>query len=294
MSSHDLDPPRGHNFLGLTNDESAYDAARVVIVPVAYDATTSYKSGTKDGPAAIIAASREIESTDRDAGPDSAELGLHTCDEVEAEVDGPAIMVAKVEREIGRHLDAKKYCVMLGGEHSLTAAAVRAHKSRYPDLSVLQIDAHADMRDTYQGSKHSHATVMRRVREICPAVSVGIRSASKVCLKEITDQNLPIFWARDCIGRSDWHDRAIDHLSNDVYLTFDLDGFDPSIMPSVGTPEPGGLLWYETIAFLKTVASQRRIVGFDVVELMPIPGIHHSDFTAARLVTELLRMTQSL
>lgn len=289
-SSDDFNPPRGHNFLGLTNEESAYESARVVIVPVPYDATTSYKSGTKDGPAAIIAASREIESTDREAGRDLAELGIHTCDEIEAEADGPATMVRKVEQQIAAHLEAGKYCVMLGGEHSLTSGAVRAHKQKHSDLSVLQIDAHADMRDSYQGSKFSHASVMRRVREVCPAVSVGIRSASTACLTAITNENLPVFWARDCCGRSDWHESAIEQLSEHVYLTFDLDGFDPSIMPSVGTPEPGGLLWYETIDFLRKVAAQRRIVGLDVVELMPIPGLHHSDFTAARLVTELLRM----
>lgn len=285
------DPPRGYNFLGLTNEEAAYENATVVILPVAYDGTTSYKSGTKDGPAAIIAASREIESTDRDSEGDLADLGIATADEVEAEADGPSIMVGKVEREVARHLSAGKFCVMLGGEHSLTSGAVRAHQKTYPDLSVLQIDAHADMRDSYQGSKFSHASVMRRVREICPAVSVGIRSASKGCLRALNEQNAPVFWARECVGKSDWHDRAISGLSPNVYLTFDLDGFDPSIMPAVGTPEPGGFLWHETLDFLRKVAKQRRIVGFDVMELMPIGGLHYADFTAARLVVELLRLT---
>jgi len=130
------------------------------------------------------------------------------------------------------------------------------------------------------------------VREICPAVSVGIRSASKGCLKAIAEQKAPVFWARECVGKSDWHEQAIAGLSPNVYLTFDLDGFDPSIMPSVGTPEPGGFLWHETLDFLRKVASQRRIIGFDVMELMPIGGLHYADFTAARLVTELLRLTQ--
>ena len=290
MTHTDTDPPRGYNFLGLTDEESPYADARVVIVPVAYDGTTSYKSGTKDGPAAIIAASREIESSDRSSRIDLGDVVIHTCDEVEAEVDGPRLMVDKVEREIARHLTARKYCVMLGGEHSLTAGAVAAHAKYFDNLSVLQIDAHADMRDTYQGSKNSHATVMRRARELCPAVSVGIRSASDACLNAIEKGALPIFWARDIVGRSDWHEAAIAKLTDHVYLTFDLDGFDPSIMPSVGTPEPGGLMWYETLEFLAKVADQKTIVGFDVVELMPIPGLHHADFTAARLVTEILRM----
>jgi agmatinase len=282
--------PRGNNFLGLTNEEADYDSARVVVVPVAYDATTSYKSGTRYGPAAIIAASREIESTDRDAGIDLADIGIATVPELEAIADGPAIMVDSVEHEIARHLGAGKICAMLGGEHSITPGSVRAHKARYPDLTVLQIDAHADMRDTYQGSRHSHATAMRRVREICPAVSVGIRSASIACLSAIDRDNLPVFWARDCVGKSDWHDAAIAPLSDQVYVTFDLDGLDPSIMPAVGTPEPGGLLWYETLGFLRAVAAKHTVVGFDVVELMPIPSLHHPDFLAARLVTELLRI----
>ncbi len=281
---------RGNNFLGLTNEEADYTNARVVIVPVAYDATTSYKSGTRYGPAAIIAASREIESTDRGGAMDLAELGIATMPELEAIAEGPSVMVASVENEISDHLKAGKICVMLGGEHSITPGAVRAHKAHYPDLTVLQIDAHADMRDTYQGSRYSHATAMRRVRELCPAVSVGIRSASTACLKAIEKDNLPVFWARDCVGNKNWYDDAIAPLSDHVYITFDLDGFDPSIMPAVGTPEPGGLLWYETLDFLKAVADTRTIVGFDVVELMPIPSIHHPDFLAARLVTELVRM----
>jgi agmatinase len=285
-----IDGPRGRNFLGCTDAEADYDKASVVVVPVAYDATTSYKAGTRFGPAAIIAASREIESSDRDAGPDLSDIGIATADEVEALVDGPALMVEAVEREIAQHLAAGKFCAMLGGEHSITPGAVRAHHAKYPNLSVLQFDAHADMRDTYQGSTFSHATAMRRVREICPAVSVGIRSASRVCLREIQEHALPIFWARDCTGRTGWQDAAIDRLAEDVYITVDLDGFDPSIMPAVGTPEPGGMLWYETLDFLRLVASRRHIVGFDVVELMPIAGLHYPDFLAARLVAEMIRM----
>lgn len=283
---------RGNNFLGLTSEEAGYRRARVVIVPVAYDATTSYKPGTRYGPAAIIAASRESESNDCFGGIDLADLGIATVTELEAIAEGPAAMVGSVEREITTHLNAGKFCIMLGGEHSLTPGAVQAHKAKYPALSVLQIDAHADMRDTYQGSRYSHATTMRRVREICPAVSVGIRSASKDCLAAIAKDNLPVFWARDCVGKSDWHDAAIAPLSEHVYITIDLDGLDPSIMPAVGTPEPGGLLWYETIQFLRVLAGTRKIVGFDVVELMPIPGLHHADFLAVRLITELVRMIQ--
>jgi agmatinase len=283
---------RGFNFLGLSPDDAAYDDARVVIVPVAYDATTSYKAGTKYGPAAIIAASREVETYDRTTGRDLLDIGIATATEVDSIADGPSQMVDLVEREITGHLDQGKYCVMLGGEHSLTTGAVRAHHKRYPDLSVLQIDAHADMRDTYQGSKHSHACVMRRVREFCPAVSVGIRSVSEQCHAAITAGNFPVFWADECVGQTDWHDRAIAGLSENVYITFDCDGLDPSIMPSVGTPEPGGLQWYETMAFLKRVFAERKVVGFDVVELCPMPPHHASDFLAARLVAAMIGMAR--
>jgi agmatinase len=228
-------PPRGYNFLGLPPDETGYDPAHVVVIPVAYDATTSYRAGTA-------------------------------------------------------HLAKGKFCVMLGGEHSITTGAVRAHKAKYPDLTVLQIDAHADMRDTYQGSKWSHACVMRRVRELCPAVSVGIRNVSADCHTAMERSSLPVFWARDCVGRTDWHQPAASALSDHVYLTFDLDGLDPSIMPAVGTPEPGGFLWQETLDFLRVVFTQKHVVGFDVVELSPIPGLHAPDFLAARLTAEMVRM----
>lgn len=281
---------RGYNFLGLSPEEAAYDTARVVVVPVAYDATTSYRAGTKYGPAAIIAASREVETYDRTTHRSLLDIGIATAVEVDSLVGGPALMVDAVEAEIASHLDQGKYCVMLGGEHSITTGAVRAHHRRYPDLSVLQIDAHADMRDAYQGSPYSHACVMSRVREICPAVSVGIRSVSTECHARIESGKLPVFWADQCVGRNDWHDDAIAGLSENVYVTFDLDGLDPSIMPSVGTPEPGGLLWYETLAFLRRVFAARKVVGFDVVELSPMPPHHASDFLAARLVAAMVGM----
>jgi agmatinase len=289
-SPNQLSPPRGYNFLGLPPDETGYDSAHVVVIPVAYDATTSYRAGTKYGPAAIIDASREVETYDPVTRRDIGAIGIHTADEIEAEAEGPAAMIDTVERAITAHLAKGKFCVMLGGEHSITTGAVRAHKAKYPDLTVLQIDAHADMRDTYQGSKWSHACVMRRVRELCPAVSVGIRNVSADCHATIERGSLPVFWARDCVGHTDWHKKAISALSDHVYLTFDLDGLDPSIMPSVGTPEPGGFLWQETLDFLHVVFTQKHIVGFDVVELSPIPGLHAPDFLAARLTAEMVRM----
>jgi agmatinase len=286
------EPVRGFNFLGLTPEETEYNHSRIVILPVAYDATTSYKSGTKYGPAAIIAASREVETYDPASGRDIGEIGIHTALEIEAEADGPAQMVDVVERAVAQHLQNGKFVVMLGGEHSLTTGPVRAHRAKYPKLSVLHIDAHADMRDIYQGSKWSHASVMRRVRELCPAVSVGIRNASEDCLRSLRAANAPVFLARDIVGRSGWQEEAIKPLSDQVYITLDLDALDPSIMPAVGTPEPGGLQWYETLDFLRMVFARKQVVGFDLVELSPIPGLHHADFLAAKLTAEMVRMVR--
>lgn len=287
------DPIRGYNFLGLAPEETEYDNARVVILPVAYDATTSYKSGTKYGPAAIIAASREVETYDPASGRDIGEIGIHTALEIEAEAEGPAKMIEVVEDEVAKHMKNGKYVTMLGGEHSLTTAPVRAHKAKYPNLSVLHIDAHADMRDSYQGSKWSHASVMRRVREMVPAVSVGIRNASEGCVRSLEAGKCPVYWASDVVGKTGWQDAAIGQLTDQVYITFDLDAFDPSIMPAVGTPEPGGMHWYETLDFLRSVFSKRNVVGFDIVELSPIAGLHHPDFLAAKLTAEMVRMIRA-
>ncbi len=286
------EPIRGYNFLGLTPEETKYENARVVILPVAYDATTSYKSGTKYGPVAIIAASREVETYDPESHRDIGTIGIHTALEIEAEADGPARMIEVVEKAVAGHLKNGKFVVMLGGEHSLTTAPVRAHKAKFPNLSVLHIDAHADMRESYQGSKWSHASVMRRVREICPAVSVGIRNASEDCLQSIAAGKCPVFWAKDVAGKSGWQGDALGNLTEQVYITLDLDVFDPSIMPAVGTPEPGGMYWYETLEFLRMVFARKNVVGFDIVELSPIAGLHHPDFLAAKLTAEMVRMVR--
>lgn len=286
------EPIRGYNFLGLTPEETDYAKSRVVILPVAYDATTSYKSGTKYGPAAIIAASREVETYDPASGQDIGKLGIHTALEIESEADGPAKMIDVVEREVAKHLKNGKLVVMLGGEHSLTTAPVRAHNAKYPKLSVLHIDAHADMRDSYQGSKWSHASVMRRVREMVPAVSVGIRNASEDCHQSLAAGKCPVHWAKDVVGKTGWQEAALKNLTDQVYITFDLDAYDPSIMPAVGTPEPGGMQWYETLDFLRLVFAKKEVVGFDIVELSPIAGLHHPDFLAAKLAAEMVRMVK--
>lgn len=278
------------NFLGLPAEFTARETAKYSIVPVAYEGTVTYGTGTKHGPAAIIAASREVETYDAATGIELAEVGICTLPEVAAVAAGPEQMVVRVEEVIAAELNAGRTPVMLGGEHSLTTGAVRAYRKKFPKLSVLQIDAHVDLRDSYQGSPYSHASAMRRVREVCSHVCVGARNCSIEEKEFIDREKIPVFWAREVIGRNDWYDRCLAHLSDNVYLTFDLDGFDPSVMPAVGTPEPGGLGWYDALNFLHYAFTKKNIVGADIVELAPIPGLRYPDFTAAQLTAAIIRM----
>jgi agmatinase len=197
-------------------------------------------------------------------------------------------MAERVSQAIGWILDQDRLPVMLGGEHSLTAGAVRAAKRRFSNLSVLQLDAHGDMRDRYLDSPYSHACVMRRVREMCPAASVGIRSLSEEEAGHLERHPAPIWSVRQLRALRGDFQPVLDALSDEVFVTFDLDALDPSILPATGTPEPGGLDWYESVDLLKAVAGRARIVGFDVVELAPIAGQVASDFLAARLTYRLI------
>jgi agmatinase len=214
--------------------------------------------------------------------------GIHTLPELEPTARGPEAMAERVERAVSWILEQGKLPVMLGGEHSLTAGAVRAAARRHAHLSVLQLDAHADMRDRYLDSPFSHACVMRRVRELVPAASVGIRSMSEEEARHLEAHPAPMWSTRQFRAlRSNW-DPILGALTDEVYVTFDLDALDPSVLPATGTPEPGGLDWYEAVDLLAAVSRRARIVGFDVVELAPLPGQVASDFLAARLTYRLI------
>jgi agmatinase len=214
--------------------------------------------------------------------------GIHTLDELESTALGPEAMCERVERAVSWILERGKLPAILGGEHSISAGAVRAAHRRHSRLSVLQLDAHADMRDTYLDSRYSHACVMRRIREECPAASVGIRSMSEEEVEHLERHPAPIWSPRRFRAmRGDWTP-ILDALTDEVFVTFDVDALDPAIMPATGTPEPGGLDWYEAVDLLAAVAKRSRIVGFDVVELAPIPGQVASDFLSARLVYRMI------
>src|SRR5262245_52763081 len=280
------------NFLGIGPPESDLRQARAVILPVPYDRTATYGKGTADGPAALIAASCSLELYDEELGLDTYTLGIHTAPAVSGNQDPPEKMVDLVRSAVTSYLDMGKLVVTVGGEHSITEGAVAAHHRRHPRLTVVQLDAHGDMRDEYEGSKYNHACVMRRVRELgIPTVGIGIRSLCREEADYLRDNPaLLISGRRVCQDRS-WFEEALQAAQGEVYVTVELDFFDPSLVPGTGTPEPGGGGWYTALAFLRELSRRSRIVGFDLMELAPIAGQPASDFLAAKLLYRLLGYT---
>lgn len=281
----------GHirNFLGLEPGESAYDKARFIILPVPYEQTTTYRKGARNGPDAILSASQEVELYDEETGTEPYLAGIHTLNDLDITASGPKAMVEKVYQAGKALLKDKKLVCMLGGEHTISTGLVRACAEKYNDLSVLQLDAHADLRNSYQESNYSHACVMRRVREyVTTTVGVGIRNISKSEQELIEREKISIIHASRMFSELDWVKKALDDLGENVYLTIDCDFFDPSIMPGVGTPEPGGGLWYQTLAFMRELIRVKNIVGFDVVELSPLADNNISEFTAAKLIYKII------
>jgi agmatinase len=256
------------------------------VLPVPYDETSTWIKGADRGPDAILEASANMELYDIETDSEVFKIGIHTAKPV-LEKSSPDSMVAAVRHTVKEFLADGKFVVMLGGEHSVTAGAVMAYKEAFPGLSVLQIDAHTDLRPEYEGSKFNHACVMARVQELCPIVQVGIRSMD-VVEKPNMDKDR-IFFAHEIAGASyDWSDDVIDKLGEQVYVTIDLDGFDPSIVPATGTPEPGGLSYFEVIRLIRKLVVRKKVVGFDVVELCPMDHHKASDFLASKLIYQFL------
>lgn len=281
-------------FMHLDADHSAFETSRVVVLPVPFDGTTCYRPGTREGPQAIIDASRNLELYDAELRRSPYHVGIHTFPAVEVVMGNAAGMVERVELVTGHLLDYGKFVVTLGGDHLTSIGVVRAFARRHPQLSVLQIDAHADLRDEYEGTKLSAATVMRRVLDVCPRTAqVGIRSLSEPEARLVDERKLPMWLAEEIrqqsfMGRRDWIDQVVNSLTDEVYVTIDVDGFDPSLIPGTGTPEPGGLDWYEVIGLLEALTAHKRVVGFDVVELSPLVEGHVSPVVAAKVVYKLI------
>jgi agmatinase len=261
------------------------EKSEIVIIPVAYDGTSTWIKGADKGPEAIIEASSNMELYDIETDSEVYKRGIFTEIAIEGDISTKE-MVEAVKETVRYYLEDNKFTVVIGGEHSVSIGSFRAHAKKYDDLTILQLDAHLDLRDEYQGSKYNHACVMSRAKELCPLVQVGIRSMDSSEKQFMDKEN--IFFAKDIHNKSDWIEKAVSKLSEKVYITIDLDVFDPSIMPSTGTPEPGGLLWYEVLGFLKTVFRERQVVGFDVTELCPNPSNKAPDFLAAKLIYKLL------
>lgn len=270
-------------FLG--DEASVYDVeeAGIIILPVPFDAGSTWLKGSNSGPLAILEASPNLEFFDIETGTEVYREGIHTVAAIRA--SQPEMLVESVYGAAAGHLEAGRFVVTVGGNHTVCLGSVKAHAEVYKDLTVLQLDAHADLREEYDGSRYNHACIMARIGEFCPFVQVGIRSMD---VSEMDAMNVDrTFFAHDIHDSMSWIPDAVDLLNEHVYITIDLDVFDPGIMPSTGTPEPGGLGWYQVLDLLREVAGQRKIVGFDVVELRP--GANKApDFLAAKLIYKLL------
>lgn len=279
------------SFLGLPPGENPAEAARAAILPIPYDLTTSYQPGARRGPLAILEASTHLETYDDELARESWEgIGIVTLPAVVPDTAGPAATLARIEEAAQEVVASGRFLIGLGGEHSVTAPLVRAVRRRFPRLGVLQLDAHADLRESFEGSPHNHACVMKRLLdEGVPIAQVGIRSLTAQEHGLIRSGAVCTVFAEEAMGRQveSWLPRVLAALPQEVYVTVDLDALDPAIMPATGTPEPGGLDWYRTLELLRGVAAARRLVGFDVVELAPIPGHVAPDFLAAKLVYKL-------
>lgn len=272
------------NFCGLPAKYSNYRDSRIAVLPVPFDKTCSWLKGTSKGPRAIINASRNMELYDIETDSEAYKKGIHTVKAVTA--DTPKKMIAAVYKETKRLVKDEKFVVTLGGEHSISLGSIMAHVELFDNISILHLDAHSDRRDTYEGERYSHACVIARAGEVSDnIVSVGIRSMDSSELKNIDRRR--IFYASDIYGRRDWIGKAVRMLSDNVYITIDIDVLDPSIMPSTGTPEPGGMGWYEVLELLEKVSMKKRIVGFDVVEFLPSEN-KAPDFLTAKLIYKLL------
>ncbi len=276
------------NYGGIEEAYRVYEQARFVVVPVPYDLTSTYQSGSRRGPGAILEASTNMELYDEELRKETFLAGIHTLPNLEADARGPAEMMDAVRRTIAGVAADGKIPVMIGGEHSISFGAVQAMREVFPKITVLQLDAHADLRDAYQGTPFSHAAVARRISGICPLVQAGIRSMSAEEAEFLTTSPVKSYSADFILENPSWCETIAGDLQGDLYLTVDLDVLDPGIMPATGTPEPGGIAWRDLIRLVREVSSRCRIRGFDVVELAPIPGMVAPDFLASKLIYRIM------
>ena len=272
-------------FAGIPEEYGQYEDASVVVIPVPYDGTSTYGKGADKGPEAIFDAAENMELYDIETKSEAYKNGIFIAPALYGYAS-PESMVKEVHHEVEKHIEKGKFVTVLGGEHSVSIGSIQAFARKYDDLTVLQLDAHSDLRPEYEGSKFNHACAMHEASYSTNLVQVGIRSMDTCEIEFLRPENL--FTSYDIRTNEYWKEDVANALGENVYITIDLDAFDPSIMPSTGTPEPGGLLWNETLDLLKMVFRNTNVVGFDIVELAPMAGNHAPDFMAAKLYYKLL------
>jgi len=270
-------------YAGIPEEFAKLEQAKVVLIPVPYDGTSTWQKGADKGPQAFLEASENMELFDIETRSEVYKKGVYLTPPV-TENSSPEKMVEAVYKTTKNYIQQEKFVTLFGGEHSISIGTIRAFNESFEDLTVVQIDAHADLRKEYEGSKCNHACAVHEASKTTNLIQVGIRSMDAEEL-EYMDEN-QVYFAHDLY--EDWMDDAIGQMTPNVFLTIDLDAFDPSILPSTGTPEPGGLFWYETLDFIRTIFKKKNVVGFDIVELCPNPSEKSSDFLAAKLYYKML------
>ena len=273
------------NYAGIPDEFAQLEKAKIILIPVPYDGTSTWGKGADKGPEAFLEASENMEWYDIETDSEVYRQGIHLTDPID-EKSSPEAMVKAVYTTTKDFIKRNKFVTLFGGEHSISIGTIRAFNECFDDLTVLHIDAHADLRESYNGSKYNHACALHEASQTTNLIQVGIRSMDGI-EKTLIDEE-KTFFAQEMLNDEYWMDKVIDAMGDNVFITFDLDALDPSIMPSTGTPEPGGLLWFETLEFLKQVFEDKNVVGFDIVELCPNKNDRSSDFLAAKLYYKML------
>lgn len=273
------------NYAGIPDEFAQLDTAKVVLIPVPYDGTSTWGKGADKGPEAFLEASENMELYDIETGTEVYQQGVYLADAI-TENSSPEAMVQAVHATTKSYIKKNKFVTLFGGEHSISIGTIRAFNESFENLTVLHIDAHADLRPSYEGTTCNHACAAHEASQTTNLIQVGIRSMDQIENSFLDPEKT--FFAHDMVQDEYWMDKAIDLMTENVFVSLDLDAFDPSIMPATGTPEPGGLLWYETLAFLKEVFAEKNVVGFDIVELCPNGQSKPSEFLAAKLYYKML------
>jgi len=272
-------------YAGIAEEYSKIDNSKIVLIPVPYDGTSTWQKGADKGPEAFLNASENMELYDIETETEVYKQGVYLADAV-TENSSPEAMVEAVHKATKKYIKRNKFVTAFGGEHSISIGTIRAFNECFDNLTVVQLDAHADLREEYHGSKCNHACALYEASQNTNLIQIGIRSMD--VMETTVMDNDKTYFAHEMAIDDTWMDSAIDQMTENVFITIDLDAFDPSIMPSTGTPEPGGLLWYETMDFLKQVFAEKNVVGFDIVELCPNKIDKSSDFLAAKLYYKML------